>query len=78
MCGVAIQKQSLTLEEVGLETTCYGSCEQRLSSAGRSVEQNTLRRLDTHTQEQLGVLQRKLDDLAQFSDLVVQSTNTAE
>jgi len=75
---VIIQKRSLTLEEVGLEATCYSSCEQRLSRTGRSIEQNTLRRLDTHTQEQLGVLQWELDDLTQFSDLVVQSTNAAE
>jgi len=74
--GEAVNRR--TLEEIRLEAARDGSCEQGLSGAGRSVQQDTLGRLDAHPQEELGVLEGKLDDLSQLSNLVVQAADAAE
>ena len=47
-----------------------GAREQGLPGAGRTVEQNALRRIDSEALEQLGMAERKLDHLAQGVDRV--------
>jgi hypothetical protein len=68
----------LALQEVCLQTTRHRPRQQRLSCTWRAVEQDTLWRLDTDPHEKLWVLEWQLDDFSQLTDLVVQTTDTAE
>ena len=52
-----------------------GLCEKRLSCTRCSVENDTLRRLDTHLLVELGMHERQLDGLSDFLDLLLQSTD---
>ena len=63
------------LEEAAVELTGDRTCQQRLAGAGRSVEQTSLGRCDADTQEELGIEQRKLDDLAQLADLLLETSD---
>jgi len=49
---------------------CYSSCCEGLSSSWRSIEENTLGRVDTKLDEALGVKQGKLHDLSNLLDLI--------
>lgn len=73
-----VWKRMLTLKEVGLQATGDCSGKQRLTSTRRTIKQNTLWRLDAYSEEKLGIFEGKLNDLSQFSDLVVQTTNSAK
>ena len=53
----------------------HGTCEQGLSCSWGTVQQDTLGLRDTERLEQLGVLQTQLDDLLDFLDLLVETTN---
>jgi len=51
------------LEEVGLDVRSHGASEQRLTGAGRAIQQHSLGRLDADSDEQLGIRQWQLNDL---------------
>ena len=68
----------LALEKIGLETAGHCSCQQCLSGPGWAIQKYTLGRLDAHSEEELWILQGKLDDLAQLADLVVETADTAK
>lgn len=68
----------LTFQKVCFQTRRNSSGQQRLACARGAVEQYALRRLDTDSEEKLGVLERKFDDFSQFSDLVIQASDTAK
>lgn len=71
-------KSHRTFEEIGLEAAGDRACQQRLARAWRAVQQHALWRLDSHPQEELGVLQRQLDNLAQFPNLLVQPADAGK
>ncbi len=52
-----------TLHELGLHVVRHGSGEQGLAGTGRTVEEHSLRGLDTHAQEELGVREGQLNRL---------------
>ncbi len=53
----------------------YGLCQEGLSAAGRTVEQDTLRRVNSEALEELGVLHRKLYHLSDLLLCVPQAAN---
>ena len=67
-----------TDQEVDAHRIRDGLGEQRLAGAGRAVEQHALGRLDADAQEELRILQRQLNDLAQLADLVAETADARE
>lgn len=61
------------LEEGCTDIGSQGPCQQGLTSTRGAIEEDTLRWLDTHTDEQLGVGEWKLNHLSQFTDLIVET-----
>ena len=65
----------LTLIEVRAALAGDGAGDQRLAGAGRAVEQDALGRLDAEPVEELGVLERQLDQLADVLQLASQAAD---
>lgn len=64
------------LEELGVDVGGHCTGQQRLAGAGRPVEQTALGRLDADAEEELGVLQRQLNHLAQLADLLAEAADS--
>ena len=62
-------------EEAAVQLAGDGASQQSFAGAGRTVEQAAFGRRDADTQEQLGVEERQLDDLAQLSDLLLEAAD---
>ena len=67
------QNRSRQLDERGIRLLRTRTRQQGLARSGRAVEQNALRRLDSHALEELGLCEGKLNDLA--SSVVNESTS---
>jgi hypothetical protein len=67
-----------TFQKVGFDRASHCSGKQCLTSTRRTIEQNTFRRLDSHAEEELRVLQWQFNDLPKLSDLVVETTDSGK
>mmetsp|Transcript_613 Transcript_613/g.1584 ORF Transcript_613/g.1584 Transcript_613/m.1584 type:complete len:254 (-) Transcript_613:360-1121(-) len=58
-----------------IDVTSKGTSKQRLPCSGRSVQQHTLRCLDSYPDEQFRVGEWEFNDLPEFTDLFIQPTD---
>lgn len=69
------QLGSTDTDEAAVGVVCDGTRKKRLSSTGRTVEQDTLGLGNTETLKELRVLDGQLDDLLDLLDLLVETTD---